>query len=144
MDSKKILFCGSFEESMDEKFRIVLKKPFCADPADFGLRSVFLLAACPKEKCVIGVMNGHLPFTPEENENLSPHFFASTIDKTHRIIIPPEVRKHIFPEHRSFSKVMLVGRGNYFEVWPHEIYNPKKLSEQDSNLIDRIIENKPS
>ncbi len=128
---------------MDEKFRIILKKAFCADPADLGLRSVFLLAACHKEKCAIGVMNGHLPFTPEDYENLAPHFFASNMDKTHRIVIPLEVRKNIFPEQKNSSKVVLVGRGNYFEVWPSETYNPEALPEQESNLVQRIIENRP-
>ena len=138
------MFFGQFEHNIDEKGRITIPSQYrdLLDTGAYitrGFEDNLIIMRIEDFNSLYHKMKG-LSITKEETRDLDRLIFANAamveIDKSGRILIPPYLRPIINPE----NSIMLVGIGQYFEIWSIENWKKKQAVFEDGKERARKYE----
>jgi MraZ protein len=131
------MFLGQFEHSIDEKGRMVIPSRYrdllelggAYVTLGFDQNLMVLTASSFKE---IAENTRKVSLTDEDARDLKRWIFANAVwvevDRIGRVLIP----QHLRDKARLNTAVVVVGAGDYFEIWAAELWNQRVKQIEDS------------
>lgn len=136
------MFLGQYEHSIDEKGRLTIPSRYREELTDNNLILTTgfdnsLMALTPELFSIVSNQMRSKPITNPTSRQFRRLFFSNAqeleIDKTGRILLPVFLR-----ESANLSEnAVLVGNGEYFELWSPERWAVQQDDLKDSETNDR-------
>lgn len=135
------MFLGQYEHSIDEKGRLTIPVRY-REPLNDGAfitqgfeRNLMVLTAASFNQLYQHVND--LSIT-DPNANLLRNLIFSNaeqieVDKAGRILIPPFLRETLLVN----STTVIVGAGEYFEIWSPELWIQRRQQMQDTTVTNQ-------
>ncbi len=136
------MFLGQYEHSIDEKGRLTIPSRYRDELSDekLILTTGFehsLLALTPELFMIVSTQMRSKPITDPTSRQFRRFFYSNAqeleIDKAGRILVPAFLREAA----NLAENAVLVGNGEYFEVWSPELWKLKQEELSDSEANDK-------
>jgi MraZ protein len=146
--SKKMIFYGNYEHSLDDKNRVLLPSKFRDILKKDKIEKLIITAALPSERCLLTFPeDGYEDFVRSwlsddkgprnsETRQLERWFnslaFPVQMDKSGRILIPQK----LLTEKNIAKDIFIVGNSNKIEIWDKVAYEEemRKIRETLTNI----------
>lgn len=137
------MFLGQFQHTLDSKYRLIIPARFrelLFDGAYIiqGLDNNLMVMTRKTYESINKCIDAE-SFTNPKIRNLRRKLFASgdiqNVDSAGRILLPPFLRNAA----GIVADVVIVGAGNYFEIWSPERWSAKSAQIEDTEANEQMF-----